>query len=469
MLRFITEDSALQRLWDKALAGLAGNCRPVFGSNDKPVLNEGGIYTGIWLECGPHEALTYAPVNPAVTKLSHEIFYRHQRPDGQFPAYILANRAGYGQIQQVVPIARTAWTFAQLTGDEAFLTASYHAAAGWDDWLSKYRDSRNIGIIEAFCEYDTGHDNSARWHGMPKDCPDAEARNRPDLPGLPRIAPDLSATLYGGRIALAEMAVALGDENASEQWRIKADLTRKSLVKHCFDPLLDFYFDRDNNEQLIRIVGDAGLRVLGEGIPSQATAERIFARYILNPECFWTPYPLPSIAADDPVFIRSAPENCWGGATQALAALRAPRWFEHYGFYQELDEMMTRWLEALARAGEFMQQMDPFTGTFSTSPGYSPAMCVAVDFISRRYGVQEAPEGLWWGCLQCPGKSNFRLDLLSGGTAEIRHQDAKCSLLLKGREILQTGDSERILTGHDGRIINRIPLAGQKMLNGRTA
>jgi len=57
-----------------------------------------------------------------------------------------------------------------------------------------------------FCEYDSGHDNGPRFaHGLPKECPDGDARRCPDFPGLPFLAPDLSATVYGGRIALGKM------------------------------------------------------------------------------------------------------------------------------------------------------------------------------------------------------------------------------------------------------------------------
>ena len=95
--------SALQ---ERAIAGLERNCRPVYGSGNASVLNEGGIYTGIWLESGPYESTVVADLFPEVALASHRIFYRHQRPDGQFPAYILRDRAGYSQIQQVTPIAR---------------------------------------------------------------------------------------------------------------------------------------------------------------------------------------------------------------------------------------------------------------------------------------------------------------------------------------------------------------------------
>ncbi len=457
VIRFECTYGPLAALWERAAAGLAGNCREVFGSAGT-VLNEGGVYTGIWLECGAHEALVYAPFDPGVTRRSHEVFYALQRPDGQFPAYILGDRAGYSQVQQVTPIARTALTFAQLTGDREFLAEGYRAAARWDEWLARHRDSRGLGVVEAFCEYDTGHDNSSRWFGVPKLCPGDEARNRPDIPGIPRIAPDLSASLYGGRLALAEMAQALGRGAEARRWQAKAALTRDAIARHCFDPELEFYFDRDCDGRMIRIVGDAGLRVLGEGVPSRAVAGRIFRRYILNPECFWTPYPLPSISSADPAFIRQAPENCWGGATQALAALRAPRWFERYGYFAELDELMARWLAALAGAGGFMQQMDPFTGVFSTSPGYSPAMCVAVDFIQRRHGILETPEGIWWGCIRPEGGGCFRTRLLSGGEARLEHGRDRSVLTLNGREIAALSAACRILTDRAGNLLRRIEI-----------
>ncbi len=370
-------------LRDRALAGLSANSRPVFGSDGKPVLNEGGVYTGIWLESGPHESHVVADIFPETALNSHRIFYRHQRPDGQFPAYILDDRIGYSQIQQVAPLARTAWDLAQRFGDEAFLRESYDACSRWEAWLIRHRDPRHLDLLEAWCEYDSGHDNSPRWHGYPQECPGHEARNCPaNIPGV-RLAPDLSATLYGMRVALSQMAGALGEKTASEQYAAAARRTREAIERHCYDPETEFYYDALPDGTQVKIIGDAGLRVLGELVPDQARADRIFQRHILNPNGFWTPYPLPSIAVNDPAFIHPAPLNCWGGGTQALTALRAPYWFEAYGYHRELEHLADRWLDGLARAEAFMQQMDPFTGDFSTSPGYSPAMCVTIDFLRR--------------------------------------------------------------------------------------
>jgi hypothetical protein len=54
----------------------------------------------------------------------------------------------------------------------------------------------------------------------------------------------------------------------------------------------------------------------------------------------------------------------------------------HYGKQAELRQMMQAWCEAIARYGEFRQQMDPLTGEF-TQPdpgGYSPAALVFLSF-----------------------------------------------------------------------------------------
>jgi|GEM_PF-2473290 len=39
-----------------------------------------------------------------------------------------------------------------------------------------------------------------------------------------------------------------------------------------------------------------------------------------------------------------------------------------------------------------MQQMNPWTGEFSTAEGYSPAMCVFMDFVDR-LGLLSAEQG----------------------------------------------------------------------------
>lgn len=373
---------AIKRKYDEALDGLAKNTTPVFGYG-KPVLIEGGCYPGIWLECGPLEGLVYGRHRPEVAKANHEVFFHHQREDGYLPCYVWSDRLGSSQIQMVVPIAATALETAVLTHDESFLARAYDACVRWDHWLSRNRNTRGAGLCEAFCEYDTGHDHSPRFKNLPKKCPNEDASLCPPAGTLPYLAPDLSATVYGGRCALARMAAQLGKSDEAERWREAGETLRQRIIEQCYDPGEECFYDVDTAGQFVRIRGDALTRVLGEHVVSQAMFERIYARHIRNPEGFWSPYPLPSIALNDPAFVHELPPNSWGGASQALTALRAPRWFEHYGKTDDLQYLMKRWVEAILAAPGFMQQMNPWTGEFSTSEGYSPAMCVFIDFVDR--------------------------------------------------------------------------------------
>ncbi len=404
---FPSNDPRWQRTWDAALAALAGNIHrlPRFYH---PVLVEGSVYPGIWQECAPQEGLIYGrlsqyitPVSPdesplQVARNNHMAFFAQQRPDGQLPASIkladpVENPGGYGQIQMVVPIAATAWELSQLTGDDELLVAAYTSCSRWDAWLRRYRDTRKTGLVEGFCTYDTGHDNSPRWKDIPNRCPDADARKCPDLPTMPRLCPDLSATVYGGRVALAQMAAALAKHNEADRWLADAEAIRRLIIDKLYDPKDAAFYDLDAQNNFVRVRSDVISRVLGEHVlklsdsKDAAIFEAVWTRQIHNPKAFWAAYPLTSIAMDDPTFVRPIPRNSWGGASQALTALRAPRWIPHYGKQAELNHLMQQWTEAISRHTEFRQQMDPDTGDFTQADpsGYSPAALVYLDFIHR--------------------------------------------------------------------------------------
>ena len=406
--KFPTADSAWQRTWDAALAVLAGNVRTM-PAYDHPVLVEGSTYAGVWQECGPLEGLVYGSLSKYVAPLpnttplqvaraNHMAFFALQSDEGQIISAfketgLPGKTGGFGQIQMVVPIAVTAWELAQQTKDDELLAAAYKGCSAWDAWLRKYRDTRKTGLVEGFCTYDTGHDNSPRWKGIPNRCPDADARKCPDIPGMPRLCPDLSATVYGARVALASMAKALGKGDDAARWHADAEHIRGLILTKLYSPEDGAFYDLDSDNKFVKVRSDAISRVLGEHVvdpvKDKAIFEAVWTKQIHNPKAFWAPYPLASIAMDDPTFVRPIPRNSWGGASQALTALRATRWMPFYGKHAEMKHMMEQWCSAIMRHGEFRQQMDPLTGDF-TQPdpgGYSPAALTFLDYARRLSGA----------------------------------------------------------------------------------
>jgi hypothetical protein len=411
---FPGSDPRWGRTWDAALAVLAGNVKTV-PRYDHPVLVEGSVYPGIWLECGPHEGLVYGtledyvatpegvPTPLQIARNNHMAFFALQQPvghesAGQLPAAIKMSDVGYGQIQMVVPIAATAWELSQITGDDELLVTAYTACSRWDAWLREYRNTRKTGLVEGFCTYDTGHDNSPRWAGIPNRCPDGDARKCPPIASMPRLCPDLSATVFGARMALAQMATALGKGDEASRWHDDAEKIRQLIIEKLYDAKDAAFYDLDAQNNFVRVRSDVISRVLGEhvlkrnDIRDKAIFDAVWTRQIHNPKAFWAPYPLTSIAMDDPTFVRPIPRNSWGGASQALTALRAPRWMSYYGKQAELNHMMQQWCEAISRHTEFRQQMDPLTGDFTQADpsGYSPAALVFLEF-ARQLSKPAAP------------------------------------------------------------------------------
>jgi hypothetical protein len=453
---FSTDDATLDAAYRHALTVLSGNITNVFQFPD-PVLIEGSVYRGVWLECAPQEGLVYSQFAPALGFANHRVFFATQRDDGYIACSVKPDVLGTGQIQMVVPVAATALDLFETFGDSKFLEDAYASCARWDAWLVRYRNTRGTGLCEGFCTYDTGHDNSPRWKGMPNRCDNNDSRLCPAAPGLPRLCPDLSATVFGGRIALAKMARILGHTSEADDWDERAAAIRKLILDRLYVPEDASFYDLDSDNNFVRIRGDAMIRVLGEHVVDAALFEEIYRKQIRNPNAFWAPYPLPSIALDDPAFVRPIPRNSWGGASQALEALRATRWMEFYGKPADLAHLMDRWVDAIVRSGDFYQQLDPLTGecTKVGDPGgYSPAALTLLDFVWRLYGVRREGERIEWNCRPRANSAKTVATIKTPrGTAELQHASDSSSLSLAGKPILRVFGTARVVTDLDGKPI----------------
>lgn len=453
--QFRTANESWQNAYDKAMAVLSGNVR-ILPFYSRPVLIEGGVYQRLSGEGGPHEGLIYSSVRRDVARNNQMGFFAKQREDGLLPHAIKDNEIGWRHLQLAVPLVATAWELSQKTGDSEMLETAYNGWSRFDAWLRKYRNMRGTGLCEGFCTFDTGMDNSPRWKGIPGSCPDDDARKCWPIPTLPRLCPDMSATVYGGRVALAAMAKTLGRSNEADRWSESAEQIRSLILGKLYVPEDAAFYDLDAQDHFVKIQCENLARVCGEHIPDQKMFDALWEREIHSPQAYWTPYPMPSVAADDPQFVSSIPSNSWGGATQALTALRATRWMDHYGRSAEFSEMMDRWCEAIARDLHFLQQMSPFDGKFTrTQAGnYSPCALVMMDYTWRLAGIHEEPQCVSWNVRPGhPAAQSARFWKKTDADREaVLEYDAKgARLTFAGREVARVeGGAVRLVTAKDG-------------------
>jgi hypothetical protein len=252
------------------------------------------------------------------------------------------------------------------------------------------------------------------------------------------------------------MAAALGKSADAAKWTESAHQIRSLILDRLYVPQDAAFYDLDAQDHFVRIRCDILSRMCGEHIPDQAMFDDLWSRQIHNAKAFWPPYPLPSVALDDPLFVRPIPRNSWGGASQALTALRAGRWFDHYGRSAEFTLMMDRWCEAIQNDMTFLQQLDPLTGAFTKEglPNYSPAALVIMDYTWRLAGVREEADALHWNVR--PGhpaaeSARFEIGTDSGRAAELVYDKQGAELRLAGKPLGRIdGGAARLVTDKSG-------------------
>ncbi|MBR7103842.1 MAG: alpha-L-rhamnosidase [Lentisphaeria bacterium] len=383
--------------WEKALMG---NRRQLEQYPDAPVLLAGAQYPGIWLEHN-QDNLFFCEYDPVCAWASQDIFMKHQREDGLLPfalptsykdpkSYFYPSSALFWHVQSIYPFVRCAMTVARKAErpEEDFFRI-YETGKKYDDWLSRFRDHGQTGLVEMFCEYDTGHDQSPRVQndGIPHTCPENDACNMPDMRIMPILSADLSAMRYGAREALAELAELLGRDREAALWREKAQETRNAIQKYLFDPEDDFYYDRDTRG-FRKYRSEHITRLFLNKVLTQKEFDAIYDRYFtVEGKEFYPAYPIPSMSIDDPAFVKSCPLNSWGSNAQALTALRTLFWMDHYGRSSDQTALLSLWLRAFCNdpARGCRQEVNPFTGLFVDGGGknYTPALILMIQAVKR--------------------------------------------------------------------------------------
>ena len=465
-VKFAASSPEMEAQYYRAIRELFGAIKPTLGPD--PILHEGGVYHGCWLEStGTINAELLSRFLPSVAERTFAGFAEHQRDDGLFPYKITANGPGFSQIQTVTPLARSVWTHYLLNGKpRAFLKTMYAAMARNDAWLATFRDTRGTGGVEAFCTYDTGHDLSARfWHMPDSPLGNDPKRYNPDNPFLPLVAPDLTANVACQRLYLALIAEELGEDGAV--WRDKARASEAALFACCWHEDDGFFYDLDRNGEFVRVQSDVLLRVLACEIGDDAFFDVALKRYLLNTRKFFARYPFTSIALDDPRFDPAFDYNSWSGPSNFLSIIRAPNAFEAHHRHVELTWVLYPIVSALFRAPRFAQTLSPFTGNAGYTDTYSPSILCLLDFIDRLSGIMPRPDGSLWFTGLVPYQLEHR-DVQNetayarsiGGVAFELVNTAETTIAYRdGHELFSAPKGVRVVTDRTGKIMSVIGMS----------
>ncbi len=479
-----TDDAFLQRLYDAAEKAERGNI--VQFTAKRKALVEGGGYMYVWLETQPMGGAMYAKRDLGVALTNQLIFMDCQRADGRLPGVIISTEetqkerwdtdpgrrlpgivylpdlgvSAYFAVQSGYCFPAPALDVYYLIGrDKEYLRRLYRALEAHDAYLWRTRDSNGDGILELWCTFDNGEDNSSRFAGAPNSWPYEE----PPVPGdpdrpvkedarVPYQSMDVMAWSYQGRRVLAEISAELanGKENL---WLEKAGEVRRRLIASLWRPEKHACYDRDRNGAFMDVLLHNNIRCMWYGIFTQDMADAFIRHHLLNPDEFWTPMPLPSIAANDPLF-RNSPDNNWSGQPQGLTYQRAIRALENYGHYAEITLIGEALLRTVGRTCRFRQQYDTFTGepdeVPKTSADYGPTALAVLEYISRMYGIHIDRERVLWSGLPRGGNAVESTQRWGERLYALRIADGLMIGALNGKEKFRCTAGVRIITDIGG-------------------
>ncbi len=462
-VKFSITDPVWQKVYDAAEKKAAGNVRSFGG---RPVLIEGGGYNGIWLETQPMGGEMYAARNMAPAINNQLFFMENIREDGRIPSVIrftgdekkpfdlmFSHFQGYCFPYHALNL------YYLMGKDRDYLEQLYDVLERFDNYLWQYRDSDGDGCLETWCVWDTGEDNCTRFFGAPdawggEQAPYGQAR-------LPYESMDVMSYSVDGRQTLSEIAELLfpGTE-LSEMWRKKAEEVREKITSYLWRDDRGACYDRDCDNRFLDTLIHNNLRAMYHGAFSQAMAGRFVCEHLLNPAEFWTPMPLPSIAANDPLFDGAA-DNNWSGQPQGLTYQRAIRALENYGFTSLIPRLGRKLCEAVGVHGHdcrFTQQFDPFTmAPVDCSFGdgcYGPSILAFLEYTNRMYGVKLHRDRVIWSTVADDWESEYT-QVWGANTFTLQNGRDKCEAFVNGKKAWECMRGTRTVTDLSGAVLSR--------------
>jgi glycogen debranching enzyme len=269
------------------------------------------------------------------------------------------------------------------TGDSEILGAYLPRVRAYYDWLHRERDADQSGLIGIVSPYEAGTDNNPSfdaelglsnpgririlWANRKLDWYNVIRGKGFDYRTLIRrdhfvaIDPFINSVYSDGWSTLARMHEATGDTEAAASAREHAARTTAALNERCWDSVRGHYvylLGADQSPDTTLSVGAIFPLILG-GTPKDRIAS-VMERYVTNPDHFWRPVPVPSVAASDPAYDAESEVMIWRGPICMNLNWLLARGFKSHGYTKEAKTIAERSKEAAFK--DFREFYSPETG-----------------------------------------------------------------------------------------------------------
>ena len=383
---------------------------------------------------------------PDLARGSFLTFADNQRADGSFPNHVHVDLIAPQGIYHADWGARVLDVH-HVHPDRAFLERAYDALEAYVGYFYSTRDPQGSGLYDHVNQWESGQEYMSRYVWV-DDAGDQWKEMTRKLKGL-----DASVYVYRCEQALAEMSLLLA-KGAEDHWRARARRTADAIHRHMWREDLEAFVDVSPDLEPSDLVFALSFYPFFTDLVDERHLPSI-RRYLLDPEQFWTPYPVPASPRTDPHYSatptwRGKRTNCpWNGRTWPMTNSHVA---EALAGASRLDvtlrpvvaEFIQRFLGMMCDGGDptrpnAFEHYNPETGTPSRYRGFDDYMhSWIVDLIIKYVaGVQPQAQGV-------------RIDPFPFGSGFQLHD-----VRVRGRSLDVSWDGRRFEVRVDGDLVHR--------------
>ena len=321
--------------------------------------------------------------------IPHIIFWEMEKQ----PDFLARNIVGmvspnYSSTMQPPIIGYAVERIFEATGDEEFRDMALPVLVGVYRWLDRVRDPDNDGLISAIQPEEAGTDCSPKYDevlGL------EDLSNWGFITALSKVyeayAPMrgddrriLEADIFHVEdvlvnsiyvLGLRSLARLLGDAPEAAEFTRQADKTRDALLAKCWDEEAGAFFDLSGvAEKPLKVVTISSLMPLVMDDLPRPIVERLVTDWVINPNHFWTPYPLPSVPASDPKFMPGNPRGfIWRGPSWINTNWFLSHGLRRHGYGEIADAIVAKSHECIEKSG-FREYYHPYTAEGLGAPNF---------------------------------------------------------------------------------------------------
>ncbi|MDD3108740.1 MAG: trehalase family glycosidase [Alistipes sp.] len=171
---------------------------------------------------------------------------------------------------------------------------------------------------------------------------------------------DVNCYLYRELKALQNIALHLHKKEDAVRFGQRADLLADKINTLLWDETEGMYFDRDEyTGRRVKVKAVSAFTPLWAGIASERRAARLVKEHLLNPEEFWTPFPVAGYAQTEPDYAQGDIRDwgCnWRGTTWIPMNYMIMHGLMDYGYTQEAQTLAKKTFELVGMKNEVTRE-----------------------------------------------------------------------------------------------------------------